>query len=171
MDALTFIFAALTLASVIYFVISLLTGGESGLLEGLDIQVFGDNNFGCMVLAAFGAIFGAVGLLGTLSGWNLLVTLVAAAAIGVLAGRLALSTLRFVMGQESETIAARDLVGMNARVTIDTPEGKTGEAIMEGVDVSKYPVREVNGGALKRGDQVEVIEFSGGILYVKRKNA
>ncbi len=170
MNILTFIFAALTLAGVIYFVASLVLG-DSGLLEGVDIPFVGQEQFGCMILAAFGAIFGAVGLLGTLSGWNLLVTLVAAAAIGILAGRLALVVLRFVMGQESATIGVRDLIGMDARMTIETPAGKTGEAIIEGVDVVKYPAREVDGGALHRGDQVQVVNFSGGILYVKRKNA
>jgi membrane-bound ClpP family serine protease len=164
-DLLPYIFGAITLAGLIYFAFSLVGGGDQS------IGGFGDTDggFGCMILAAFLSVFGVIGLLGTLSGWNLILTLVAAIAIGLLIGRLIMAILRFVMNQQTPTIVSEDLIGMIARVTIDTPAGKTGEAIMDNPHVSKFPVRETSGAELKRGDQVEVVDFSSGILYVKRK--
>jgi membrane-bound ClpP family serine protease len=159
-----YIFGAITLAGLIYFVFSLL-GGDQGIGDFGDA----DGGFGGMIGAAFLAVFGVIGLLGTLSGWNLIVTLIAAIVIGVLMGRLVMAILRLVMNQQTPSIAPEDLVGMIARVTIDTPAGKTGEAIMDSPHVTKFPVRETSGAALKRGDQVEVIDFNSGILYVKRK--
>ncbi|MEZ4671616.1 MAG: hypothetical protein R3E39_27245 [Anaerolineae bacterium] len=58
-----------------------------------------------------------------------------------------------------------------AKVTIDVPEGKTGEVIIEGKFVQRYPVKETSGAALRRGDQVEVVDINGGILYVKKKRS
>ncbi|MCC6804555.1 MAG: hypothetical protein IT319_16850 [Anaerolineae bacterium] len=172
-ELLPYIFGAITLAGVIYFIFSILTGGDNGIADALPVDFDalgdGDGNFGCLIVAAFLSVFGVVGLLGTLSGWNLLMTLVAAVAIGALVGRGIMAVLRLVMRQQTASIAPENLVGMIARVTIDTPAGKTGEAILDTTDVAKFPVRETSGAELKRGDQVEVVDFNSGILYVKRK--
>lgn len=162
-DLLPYIFGAITLAGLIYLAFSLFVGDHD-----FDIGDT-DGGFGCLILAAFLSVFGVVGLLGTLSGWNLIMTLVAAVAIGLLMGRLIRVILRFVMRQQTPPIVAEDLIGTFARVTIDTPAGKTGEAMVEEPHVSKFPVRETSGVELKRGDQVEVVDFNNGILYVKRK--
>ena len=173
-DMLPYIFGAITLAGVIYFAFSILFGGDHGLGDALNLDAIGlgdaDGGFGCMIIAAFMSVFGVIGLLGTLSGWNLLMTLVAAAAIGVLMGRLVKAFLRLIMAQQTASISPEDLIGMVARVTIDTPAGKTGEAIMDSAHVTKFPVRETSGAALNRGDQVEVVDTNNGILYVKRKH-
>lgn len=164
-DLLPYIFGAITLAGIIYLVFSLFVGGTDFDLPIGDT----DGGFTGLLVAAFLSVFGVVGLLGTLSGWNLIMTLVAAVAIGLLMGRLVMMLLRFVMRQQTSPIVAENLIGTFARVTIDTPAGKTGEAMVEEPHVSKFPVRETSGVELKRGDQVEVVDFNNGILYVKRK--
>lgn len=162
-DLLPYLFGALTLAGLIYLVFSLFVG-DTDLAIGDT-----DGGFTGLLVAAFLAVFGVIGLLGTLSGWNLIMTLVAAAAIGLLMGRLIMAILCFVMRQQTAPIVAEDLIGTSARVTIDTPAGKTGEAMVEEPHVSKFAIRETSGAELKRGDQVEVVDVNNGVLYVKRK--
>jgi membrane protein implicated in regulation of membrane protease activity len=169
-NSLTWVFGAMTLIGVVYFLFTILSGNDlfgDLHLPGIDL---GDG-FGCTVLAVFLAGFGSIGLLGVTSGWSLVTTIIAALLFGLVLGRLAVGLLRYVFRQQSGTILAREaqLIGTSARVTIDSPEGKTGEAMIEGEHVEKFPVKEVNGAALRRGDHVEVVEINGGILYVKKK--
>ena len=170
MDSLLpYIFGAITLAGVLYFIYSLFFGGDG--VDGGDIgDASSDGNFTLMVAAAFAAGFGAVGLLGTLSGWALLTTLAFGLVFGLVIGRVVLSALRFVMRQQSTSVAHVDgLIGSSARVTIDTPEGVISEAMVEGEYVQKYAIKEVNGAALHRGDVVEVVNAEGSVLFVKKK--
>jgi membrane protein implicated in regulation of membrane protease activity len=169
-NSLTWVFGAMTLIGVVYFLFTILSGNDlfgDLHLPGIDL---GDG-FGCTVLAVFLAGFGSIGLLGVTSGWSLVTTIIAALLFGLVLGRLAVGLLRYVFRQQSGTILAREaqLIGVTARVTIDSPEGKTGEAMIEGEHVEKFPVKEVNNAALRRGDHVEVVEINGGILYVKKK--
>lgn len=164
------VFAAMTLIGVLYFMFTIFTGSDvlgDVHVPGLD---FGDG-FGFTVLAVFFAGFGSIGLLGSLAGWGLGMTLIAALIFGLVLGRAALWLLRWVFKQQSGAIVNRetDLLGVSGRVTIEVPEGKTGEVMIEGQFVQRYPIKEMNGVALKRGDQVEVVDMNGGILYVKKK--
>jgi membrane protein implicated in regulation of membrane protease activity len=161
---LPYIFAAITLAGVLYFLYSLFIGGD---IDGADV---GDGEFTLMIAAAFAAGFGAVGLLGTLSGWALLTTLIVALVFGIILGRVVLSVLRYVMRQQSTSVSHIDhLIGTSARVTIEAPKGAISEAMVEGEYVQKYAVKEVNGAALHRGDVVEVVNAEGSLLFVKKK--
>jgi membrane-bound ClpP family serine protease len=164
---LVWIFGAITAVSVIYFLFSVITNADE--IGGLE----GDSEFSLTIIAAFAAVFGAMGLLGTLSGWNVLVTLVVALIVGFVAGRGVFAVLRFVMRQQSEDNVEKidDLIGKSARVTIDSPAGATGEAMVEANYVMKYAVKEINGAALQRGDAVEVVDTAAGILYVKKKRS
>lgn len=175
-----YLFGAITLAGVLYFVYSLVfgeMGGDHAADAHIDVDthIGGDTHgdggeFGCMIVAAFLAAFGAVGLLGSLSGWNMLVTLVAAVVFGAVIGRGVMSLLRFVVRQQGTEVSnIESLVGSTARITIDTPAGKTGEAIIEEGYVAKYPVREAGNNPLTRGDYVEIVEIRNGTLYVKKK--
>jgi membrane protein implicated in regulation of membrane protease activity len=163
------IFGAITLAGVLYFIYSLFFGGDG--IDGADIgDASGDGNFTLMVAAAFASAFGAVGLLGTLSGWAMLTTLAFALIFGLVIGRGVLSVLRFVMRQQSTSVAHVDgLIGSSARVTIETPEGAISEAMVEGEYVQKYAIKEINGAPLHRGDLVEVVDADGSVLFVKKK--
>jgi hypothetical protein len=161
----SWIFAAFTLAGVAYFLFVILTGDLS---DGM-----GDSEFGLMLAAAFAAGFGAFGLLGTLSGWSLPVTLLTAAVFGYALGKFAMWLLRAVMRQQTtNSIPTRHaLVGLSGRATIDSAAGKIGEAMLEGgAHVTRSAVKEVNGAALKRGDLVQVVSVESGLLYVKKKN-
>lgn len=169
MGILPYVFAAITLAGVLYFLYSLFFGGDGA--DTPDIgDTSGDGEFTLMVGAAFASVFGAVGLLGTLSNWNLPLTLAIAIVLGLVIGRVALSALRFVLRQQSTQVEHRDrLIGSSGRVTIDSPAGKISEAMMEGDYVQKYAIKEVNDAALHRGDVVEVVDADNSVLYVKKK--
>lgn len=168
MELLTILFGLSTLVGAGYLILSLV-GGNLSLFEGVNLDfIDGDGTFGCMVLAVFLAVFGGIGLLGTLSGWNVLLTLVIGALVGILVGRAVMGMLKFVIGQQSEPVRPQSMVGWSGRMTINTPAGKTGEAIFQHGSVSKHPVRDVDGQGLKQGDQVTVVDLSGGILYVRR---
>ena len=168
-NLLPYIFAAITLAGVLYFLYSLFFGADGS--DSLDVgDTSGDGEFTLLAAAAFASVFGAVGLLGSLSNWNLLLTLAVAIGLGVVIGRGVLALMRFVIRQESTKVEQIDhLIGSSGRVTIDTPAGTTSEAMLEGEYVQKYAIKEVNGAELHRGDVVEVVDADNSILYVKKK--
>ena len=158
----------------------------SGLGDALDINLnFGDTDLsgtdslgeatgiGLNVIASFMVAFGAIGLSGSLAGWHLGVILVVATSVGYIVARLLSRFIRFIYAQQSDTIeSSQRLVGMMARVTINSPAGKTGEAIIEGDQhITKYAVREVDNLPLSRGDRVQVISLTGRLLNVKKKHS
>lgn len=177
MDILPWIFGFLTTISVIYFLVSLFFGGDLlgevdlGIDLGIDLGDIGggdDGTFGCTIIAAFAAGFGVVGWLGSLQDWNLLTTLLFAGVFGLVMGRVVASLLRFVMSQQSEGIGPQNLLGLQARILIDIPAGRTGEAIIDDVSVEKYAVRAVDDRPLSRGDRVTVVDVSDGVLVVQK---
>lgn len=178
------IFGGLMVFGLLYLLLmifgsALELGDVDGLMEstGMD-SVFGldtpdaaeISGLGCSVIAAFLAGFGAVGLAGTLSGWSLVVSLIGAVLIGLVFGRVVVQALVFVYRQQTEAVGSIDrLIGESARVTIDSAPGKTGEAIIESGEITKYPIREINDAELRRGDTVEVVNVQGRVLQVKKK--
>lgn len=125
------------------------------------------------VIASFMVAFGAVGLSGTLAGWNPILILALATVIGYIIARILSRFIRFIYAQQSDTVeSSQRLVGMMARITINSPAGKTGEAIIEGDQhITKYAVREVNNAPLQRGDRVQIMSLDGRLLNVKKKHA
>jgi membrane protein implicated in regulation of membrane protease activity len=172
---LPWVFGGIALAGVVYFIYNTFLGGDSDLGGDAGVDLGGDlgsetGQFGCSVIAAFMAAFGAIGVLGLLSGWNLLATLGVALGIGILGARVVYSVLRFVVRQQSTaTTRIEDLIGATARITIDTPAGKVGEAMIEGQYVEKHAIREESGEALVRGDEVEITDIEGTVLRVRKK--
>lgn len=177
------IFGGIMLAGLAYLVLMIIGGfgdgpdlGIEGALDatGMD-AIFGVESdiagLGCSVLATFMAGLGAVGLTGTLSGWNPLAILLGAVVGGWLLARLAAVVLRFVYRQQSApvTFSDQDLIGQSARVTIDSAPNTTGEVLIEADTILKYPVQEITGAALKRGDLVDIVDVSGRYLRVKKK--
>ena len=180
------LFGIIMLVGVAYLLLMILGGlGDAfnmdGALEstgldalfGVDSPEVGEvSGLGCSAIAAFLAGFGAVGLTGVLAGWNMIVIVAVSIAFGYGLGRGVVALLRYVRAQQSTTVFSnRDLLGMPARVTIDSPAGKTGEVLIEGEQILKYPVKEVNGAALKRGDFVEIVDIEGRFLLVKKKRS
>jgi membrane-bound ClpP family serine protease len=137
--------------------------GALGLDAGMD-------GMGCALIAVFMAVFGAFGLTGVLLGWNLFGTILTAVALGLVLSRLGLAALRQLRRQESKPIAFAhtDLIGRNAKITIASAPGKTGEVLVEAHTILKYPVREINGEALQRGDRVTIVDVEGRFLVVRK---
>ena len=148
-----------------------LEGTGIDMLLGLDTAEAGEvSGLGCSVIAAFLAGFGAVGLVGTLLNWSLLLIVLSAAAFGLLVGRMVVRILRFVYNQQSTDVTSvEELVGSSGRVTINSTAGQTSEVMIESGQILKYPIKEVNGAELKRGDTVEVVAVQGRFLHVKKK--
>lgn len=196
MDAslIPWIFAAIMTAGVTFLLLSIFLGGVADVDADidmdvgldLDLDVSGDiggqagdihadtaesKNLGCMVIAAFLTGFGAMGLVGSLAGWPVFFSILAGIAFGLVFGRTSAAVLRFVVRQQSSDLLTADsLIGTPARITVNTPAGKTGEAMVEGTSLIKYPVRAVGDDVvLQKGDWVEIVEVRGGCLYVKRK--
>lgn len=180
------IFGAMLVGGLLYLLLMIVGGiGETldvdieGAVKGTGIDaVLGLDSpdsseisgLGCSVIAAFMAGFGAVGLVGSLSGWPVLIMLGVALVFGLLMGRAVSAALRFVYAQQSTSVYSNDeMIGLSARVTINSAPGKTGEAIIESGQVLKYPVKEVSGAELKRGDTVQVVDVQGQVLLVKKK--
>ena len=172
-DLMPYIFGAITLVGVLYFVYSIIFGEVADADADVDFGgdvTDGDAHFGMTIVAAFVASFGAVGLLGTLSAWSLPLTLGVAAVAGLAIGRASLALLRWVVRQQSTNVTGSDgLIGASGRVTIDAPAGTTAQVIIEDGYVTQYAAREVNDHALSRGDHVDVVNIENGTLYVKKK--
>ena len=199
MDAslIPWIFAAIMTAGVTFLLISIFLGGFTDLdvdthahvnvdihghhfLGDLVGDLFGDHggtsdshNLGCMVIAAFFTGFGAIGLFGSLAGWHVFFSTLAGLAFGLIFGRSTAAVIRFVVRQESTDLFKEDsLIGARARITINVPAGKIGEAIVEDKSRMKFRVRAVGEEvALRKGDDVEIVDVREGCLYVKKKRA
>lgn len=179
-DLIPWIYGSIMTAGVIYLLFSVLFGGIADMDADVDVGGGLDVNggdasevqgLGCSVIAAFLAGFGSMGLLGSLSGWSLLFSALAALVFGLIFGRTTIAVLRFVIRQQSnDLMTTNSLIGAFARMTVDTPPGQTGEALVESSSLIKYPVRAEGGEiALKKGDYVEIVRVEQGRLYVKKK--
>lgn len=185
---MTIFFGAILIFGMLYLLLMIFGGmgdaldfGVDGALDGTGVDVIfgidsveadaGDGNLGCNVIAAFLAGFGAVGLTGSLMGWNPVAITVVALASGWIFGRVVAIFLRYVYRQQyTDAFTIEDLIGETGRITIESAAGKTGEVIIEKGQIYKYPVKEINGEALHRGDNVLVISVDGRYLNVKRTN-
>lgn len=179
------VFGGIMLFGLLYLLMMIFGGlgealdfGVDGAMESIGLDsIFGISDgggeatgLGCSVIAAFLAGFGAVGLTGTVSGWSLLPMLLLAFAFGWLLARGVAVVMKYVYAQESTDVYSIDsMIGKTARVTIDSAAGKTGEVIIEDGQILKYPVQEVDGEALKRGDMVLIVDVNGRFLRVKKQ--
>ena len=192
------LFASVMLVGVIYMLVSLIfgelteIGGDLDLdmdmdfdmdmdmdmhLDAVHLDLHGDTSaageglhIGCAAVAAFLASFGAMGLVGTLSGVSLIGSLVGATVLGLLIGRLVVAAIAYLKKQESTRVSSeQELIGRVARITINSAAGKVGEAMIEAEQLLKFPVKEINDAALHRGDKVNVVDINGGTLLVEKQ--
>lgn len=182
-NLIPWIFAAIMTIGVTYLVISTMLGGVVDLeidadldfdldgLDGADANATEARGLGCTTISAFLAGFGSIGLLGSLSGWSLLVSIIAGVLSGVIIGRAVMMVLRYVIRQQSSDLLTTDsLIGSFVRITVDIPAGHIGEGLVESDSLIKYPVKAVSDEVeLKKGDYVEVMDIQQGRLYVKKK--
>jgi membrane protein implicated in regulation of membrane protease activity len=163
------LFGAVLVVGVGYLLISIFAGGlDTDIhLGGVDSSEIA--GIGCNVLAAFCAGMGGVGLIGALSGWNILLTLMLSLLAGLLIGRAVQRTLNFVMrGQRSDLLTGDKLIGKQARVTVNIPAGQMGEVMVEEPERMKYPVRHVEDTPLQKGDTVIIEDIQAGRLLVRK---
>lgn len=187
---ISWIFAAIMTLGVTYLLFSIVVGGlfdfdldvdadidididldVDGGLDGIGADGSEARGLGCSTISAFLAGFGSVGLLGSLSGFPLIVSIIAGLIFGIIVGRLVMAALRFVMRQQSnDLLTTRSLIGSEARITVNIPAGKIGEALVESDSLIKYATKAVNDDVeLKKGDYVEVVDIQQGRIYVKKK--
>ena len=177
MELTPWVFGAFFAAGLTFLLFSIFFGEAADLSDGGDAgaALSGDaaelQNLGCTAISAFLVGFGSIGLLGTLAGWSLIVSILGGIAMGLLFGRLTQTVMRFVLRQQSsDLLTTESLIGTQARITVDTPAGQTGEALVEGDSFIKYAVRAANDEiALKKGDYVEIVNVENGRIYVKKK--
>jgi membrane protein implicated in regulation of membrane protease activity len=176
------IFGAFLIVGVGYLLLTIIGGlidtpdfGVDAAMDavGLDVLLGLDGmeatGFGCSVLAAFAAGFGAVGLVSTLSGWSLILSLLVALAVGMVIARISSAAFKYVYaGQHTDVRSIQMIVGSTARVTIETPSGSTGEVMVEQEEILRYPVREIDGTPLQRGDLVQIVSIEGNQLRVRK---
>lgn len=180
---LPWIFAAVMTAGMVYLLAGLFLGSFGAELEAggdvdadlpdvsADALTTGEEamGIGCNVIAAFCVGMGAMGLLGTLSNWNLLLTVLMSLLFGLLLGRVIQRGMRFVMRQQSNDLLTTErLIGETARITVNTPAGRTGEALVEDKERIKYAVRNLADEPLNKGDIVVIEDVRAGRLYVRK---
>lgn len=174
MELTPWVFGAFFAAGLTFLLFSIFFG-EAADLGDAGAALSGDaaelQNLGCTAISAFLVGFGSLGLLGTLAGWPLLLSILGGALLGVFFGRMTQVVLRFVLRQQSsDLLTTESLIGTQARITVDTPAGQTGEALVEGDSFIKYAVRAASDEiALKKGDYVEIVNVENGRIYVKKK--
>ena len=131
------IFAAIMTAGVTFLLISIFLGDfdldadvdvdvdldldVDGALDGIlgDGEISEGRNLGCMVISAFFSGFGAVGLMGSLSGWNVFFSILAGLFFGLVFGRSTAAAIRFVIRQEyTDLITTDDETKPKTRVRI-----------------------------------------------------
>lgn len=186
------LFGGILTAGVVYILAMIFLGGLGD--AGLDVDVDGD--FGgadvdigtdisadidggaegeavgisLNVIAAFCVGVGAIGLVASLSNWSLLLTLLSSILFGLFLGRFFQKMLQFVLRQQhSGLIKTNTLVGVQARITVNTPAGKLGEALLEEPERMKYPVKHIHDEPLEKGDIVTVVEVKNGRLIVRKQ--
>lgn len=178
---ISWIFVAIMAIGVTYLLISIVLGDlidsdidaeVDSALDGFDSDASEARGLSCSVISTFLAGFGSVGLLGSLSGFPLILSIIAGIVFGVILGRSLTAVLRYVMRQQSNDLLTIDvLIGSLARITVDIPAGQTGEALVESDTLIKYAAKAVSDEvALKKGDFVEIMDVKNGRIYVKKKH-
>lgn len=145
--------------------------------DGMDVDMGADasdasgdvQGIGCLTISAFLAMFGAIGLVGSLSERSLWLILLIGVIISYAVARIVAELLKYVYRQQDNTaFSQRDLIGKTARATINAAPGTTGEVMVEMGGMLRYPVKEINGSALNRGDEVRIIDVDGRTLKVEK---
>lgn len=135
-------------------------GGSEGEVVGISLNV----------IAAFCVGLGAIGLVASLNDWSVYLTFLSSTLFGLFLGRFFQKMLQFVLRQQhSGLIKTASLVGVQARVTVNTPAGKLGEGLLEEPERMKYPIKHILDEPLQKGDIVIVIEVQSGRLLVRKK--
>lgn len=178
-----YLFGGILAFGVVYIFAILLLGGLGDVDLGVDADVdFGSDadvsggdgdavGISLNVIAAFCVGVGAMGLVASLNDWSVLLTALSSVLFGALLGRFFQVALRFVLRQQHNGLLTEDrLVGAPGRVTVDTPAGRFGEALIDAEERIKYPVKHFAGESLEKGDAIVVMDVDGGRLLVRKQD-
>lgn len=178
-----YLFGGILAFGVVYIVAILLLGGVGDVDFGVDADVdFGGDadaaagdgeavGISLNVVAAFCVGVGAMGLVASLNDWSVLLTLLSSILFGMLLGRFFQVALRFVLRQQHNGLLTQDrLIGASGRVTVNTPAGRFGEALIDAQERIKYPVKHHAGAALQKGETIIVLAVDGGRLLVRKQD-
>lgn len=171
-ELLPWIYGGVMASGLIFLLVSILFGDIGDVEMDVDMDASGGDarSLGCMVIAAFMAGFGSVGLMASFAGWDAAYSLLVALVFGLVFGRSTMGIMRWVLRQQSnDLLTGESLVGAQARITVNIPPGQVGEAMVTAKSVMKYPVvaldREL---ALHKGDIVQVEQVLNGRLVVTK---
>ncbi len=188
----TAIFGAILAFGVVFMLISIFLGGvgdaDAGAADvdfGADVDIGADADVGAdggdsqavgislNVIAIFCVGFGAMGLAGSLAEWPMLLVLLLSVLFGLLLGRGFQVFMRFLLRREPDALHSADtLIGKRARITVDTPAGKLGEALIIDGERIKYAVRHIEDAEpLEKGAIVSIVGINNGRLTVRRRNS
>lgn len=170
------LFLTILVIGVTYILASLFLGG----LGDFDIDMgdvdAGDGSsdaFGLSLsaIAAFCVGTGAVGTVASLNDWSFIVTILVSLLFGLILGRFLQSLMSFVLRQEGgDVIKTNDIIGAVARITVNIPTGRLGEAMIEEPYRMKNAVKHIDDAPLQKGDKVVVIDIEGGHWLVRKQN-
>lgn len=176
-----YLFGGILAFGVVFLLVTMLLGG----LGDFDLGVDADIDLGAdaagesgeavgislNVIAAFCVGVGAMGLVAALNDWSVLLTLLTSLLFGALLGRFFQTALRFVLRQQHNGLLTEDrLIGAVGRVTVDTPAGRYGEALVDAGERIKYTVQHHDGVQMNKGDRIVVLSVDNGRLLVKKQD-
>ncbi len=180
------LFSAMLALGTVYILATLLLGGVGDVDAEIDadfdfgtdadVDVSGDGGdtdealgISINVLAAFSVGVGAMGLVASLNDWSVLLTVLSSLLFGLLLGRFFQVSMGWLLRQQGGDVqSAVSLIGLKARVTVDTPAGSLGEALIEEPERMKYTIQHLQDAPLNKGDTVQVVEVEGSRLKVRR---
>ena len=189
MEAVPWCFGSFMLLGTLYLLVTSFFGGSAdwagGLADGVDnalegvgidlipdagADVGGSKGVGCGLIAAFAAGFGLVGMTTNLLGAGVIASILWSVPAGAVFGALYFGLMRFLQKQlASSSASGEELVGRRARVTINTPPGEVGQvSITVAGEWKTFPAVEVERKPLSREDNVEIVGFEGGRVFVKK---
>lgn len=168
------LFLTILLIGVGYIGFSLFFGGIGDAdfeIGDLDTGDAGSDAFGLSLsaIAAFCVGMGAIGTVASLSDWSFIVTMLVSVLFGLILGRVLQWLMRLVVRQEGGAVLQTDdLIGSVARVTVNVPAGRLGEAMIDTPQRMKNAVKNIDGEPLQKGDMVVIIEIDGGRWLVRK---
>ncbi|GJM39447.1 MAG: hypothetical protein DHS20C19_28140 [Acidimicrobiales bacterium] len=146
-------------------------GGDADGGDGLSLDLDGDGPFVAIPLSAiafFLAGFGAIGLIGEWTDTPLLVTLLAAGAIGIGAGWGSKALLTWAGADDaSSTVADHELEGTIAQVALPVSSEHRGKIILDIAGArEQMTASPADGSTIDAGERVVVVRIEGGVALV-----
>lgn len=168
---MTFVFLALGAIGFLLLVVSLITGHEHDL--GAEVHVGPPGFLSTRAVGVFLAGFGAVGAVAALNLPAGSARGLIASTLGVLSGvvlsGIYLAAMRLIQSQEASSLVGdRELLGLEAHVTVSIPENGVGEvACPIGGQTTRRMARAAGTQAVPEGARVRIKDVYGATVIVE----